>query len=212
VTGIDQIVAASLPHTKTSEARLMAWIEACASINAYGPEGDVVECGVWRGGNIIAARKILSGRVCWLYDTFNGMTAPSVEDGSKAQWLYDEKKKAGRPFSACSRSDMEEAFRVAGILDHRFLRIVPGDVLETLKNASNLPEKIALLRLDTDWYASTKFELDVLYPRLAPGGTLIIDDYGHWLGARRAVDEYFDGRVEIKSIDYTAIRITKPWQ
>ena len=54
-----------------------------------------------------------------------------------------------------------------------------------------VPEQIAILRLDTDWYESTKTELEVLYPRLAPGGICILDDYGHWQGARQAVDEYF---------------------
>jgi len=69
------------------------------------------------------------------------------------------------------------------------IHFVEGLVEETLP--AEAPEEIALLRLDTDWYSSTKHELEQLYPRLAPGGVLILDDYGHWQGARRAVDEYF---------------------
>jgi hypothetical protein len=68
------------------------------------------------------------------------------------------------------------------------------------------PEKLAILRLDTDWYSSTKHELETLYPRLAEGGVLIVDDYGHYEGARRAVDEYFaetGQRVLLSRIDYT---------
>lgn len=69
------------------------------------------------------------------------------------------------------------------------LEFVIGPVEETL--ITKVPERIALLRLDTDWYESTRAELEYLYPRLVVGGVLIVDDYGHWKGARKAVDEYF---------------------
>ena len=69
--------------------------------------------------------------------------------------------------------------------------IFKGDVLSTLAVPDNLPLKIAVLRLDTDWYESTRMELETLYPRLSVDGVIMIDDYGHWTGARRAVDEYF---------------------
>jgi hypothetical protein len=68
------------------------------------------------------------------------------------------------------------------------VRFVVGRVEDTLPDQA--PESIALLRLDTDWYASTRHELVHLFPRLAVGGVLLIDDYGHWQGARQAVDEY----------------------
>ena len=71
---------------------------------------------------------------------------------------------------------------------------IKGDVCETLKSPQNIPEKISVLRLDTDWYESTKAELEELYPKLSNGGVLIIDDYGHWQGARKAVDEYFSSQ------------------
>ena len=70
------------------------------------------------------------------------------------------------------------------------IHFIKGDVAETLENNSNIPNKISLLRLDTDWYESTKKELEVLFPRLVSGGVCIVDDYGHWNGARKAVDEY----------------------
>lgn len=69
--------------------------------------------------------------------------------------------------------------------------LIEGDVLETLVKTQNIPGKISVLRLDTDWYESTKKELEVLYPKLAVGGVLMIDDYGYWGGAKKAVDEYF---------------------
>jgi O-methyltransferase len=74
------------------------------------------------------------------------------------------------------------------------------------------PERIALLRLDTDWYASTKHELEQLYPRLAEGGVLIVDDYGHYEGARRAVDEYFRAAGEpvlLNRIDFSGRLVIK---
>jgi O-methyltransferase len=84
------------------------------------------------------------------------------------------------------------------------LHFVRGPVEQTLPE--HAPERLALLRLDTDWYESTRHELEHLYPRLADGGVLIVDDYGHWEGARRAVDEYFDGRAApllLSRVDYT---------
>lgn len=84
------------------------------------------------------------------------------------------------------------------------MHFIKGKVEDTLRDERNLPEKIAVLRLDTDWYESTKVELEVLYPRLRPGGVLIIDDYGYWQGARKAVDEYFADRpVLLHRIDHT---------
>ena len=70
-------------------------------------------------------------------------------------------------------------------------KFIEGDILKTLLNKSNVPDKISVLRLDTDWYESTKIELEVLYPKLQKGGVILIDDYGHWGGCKKAVDEYF---------------------
>src|ERR1051325_10354963 len=86
-----------------------------------------------------------------------------------------------------------------------------GTVEETIP--AQAPERIALLRLDTDWYESTRHELVHLYPRLVPGGVLIIDDYGHWEGARKAVDEYIaqnNLRLFLNRIDYAGRLAIKP--
>jgi hypothetical protein len=72
------------------------------------------------------------------------------------------------------------------------VNFVVGKVEQTLNLRSNIPDAIALLRLDTDWYESTKVELETLYDKLSPGGILLIDDYGYWDGTRRAVDEFFN--------------------
>ncbi len=198
--------------SKSSKARLGAMAQAVLRIDAEAIAGDIVECGVWMGGNIILARKLSPERTCWLYDTFTGMTEPGDFDikrsGARAKDRYAGKQ--GK-WEAASIEEVREALRSTETLDDKRLRFIQGCVEETLRDEDNLPRSIALLRLDTDWYASTKMELEVLYPRLAPGGTLIVDDYGHWQGARKAVDDYFgkDGPTK-NQIDYTAIMITKP--
>src|SRR5262249_25761216 len=88
------------------------------------------------------------------------------------------------------------------------VHLVKGKVEETIPGAA--PAQIAVLRLDTDWYESTRHELEHLYPRLAPGGVLIIDDYGYWAGARKAVDEYFQGSLFLSRIDGTGRIAIKP--
>jgi hypothetical protein len=191
------------PYTKSSPERLTAMARACEQIDAEGVPGDVVECGVWRGGNIILARFYCPDRMCWLFDTFEGMANRSEWDVSRSGIMVGVGK------SAVSVEDVTENLRITGTFDSRKLRFVKGMVEDTLRDAGNLPERIALLRLDTDWYHSTKIELEVLWPRLAPGGIMIVDDYGHWRGAKKAVDEYFDGKVLFTTIDYTAVMTVK---
>jgi hypothetical protein len=87
------------------------------------------------------------------------------------------------------------------------IKLVKGDVLETLKY--EVPKKISILRLDTDYYESTKVELEVLYPLLQSGGVLIIDDYGHYKGCKKAVDEYFDNKTWLHYVDYSCRYVIK---
>lgn len=212
---IEDLVRSIEGYTLTGPERCRAMVRALEKINRDGTVGDIVECGVWRGGNIMLARKVCPDRVCWLYDTFSGMTRPGPEDtrqsGARASDEFARRKAAGEVWCFADLSDVETGLMDAGVFDRTKLRFVIGDVLTTLAVKSNLPGKIALLRLDTDWYASTRLELEMLYPRLSAGGVLIVDDYGHWLGARRAFDEYFAARpVTFEWIDYTAIMVIKP--
>lgn len=173
-------------------------------LNAEIP-GAIVECGVWRGGCMMLAAHRLKRRGAerdiWLYDTFAGMTEPGDEDAktmmgadgkpvvvaAKQMWTEDYRSN-GREWCFADREDVETNLRSTGYSMDR-IRMVEGDVAETLR--ISVPEKIAVLRLDTDWYASTKLELEVLYPRLQRGGVLILDDYGGWHGQRKATDEFF---------------------
>jgi O-methyltransferase len=166
--------------------------------------GAFVECGVWKGGAVLAMLLALqqegrADRDVYLFDTFEGMTEPSPEDRSAfeapALETWREARDAGgRAWpevfgpQAFGEDHVRETLSASGYPAER-LRFVRGRVEDTLPGRA--PERIALLRLDTDWYESTRHELEHLYPRLCDGGVLIIDDYGHWEGARRAVDEYF---------------------
>lgn len=197
------------PYTMTSPAARAAMAAAVRKADTEKTPGDIVECGVWRGGNIILARLLSPARTCWLYDTFAGMTEPGPLDvshkGKVALEGYHRRREAGVGWCAASLDEVKAALAETHTFDEGRLRFIVGDVTETLRIPANLPERIAVLRLDTDWHASTRTELEVLWPRLQRGGTLIIDDYGHWKGCREAVDAFFAAkRQPLWKIDYTA--------
>ena len=197
-----------------SDLRLYATLLACKHVVAAGIPGDFVECGVWRGGHAMLAQGLFkrteAPRKVYLYDTFGGMTAPSFEDvtysGAAARDAFLSKQRGDHnAWCFASLDEVRGHFRAAGLLNDNVV-FVKGDVAETLRDIRSLPEQIAVLRLDTDWYDSTRLELEILYPRLVAGGVLIIDDYGHWGGCQKAVDEYFQHRNDrpmLQYVDYT---------
>ena len=201
-------------YTMTSPERVHALIEAVKYVVAKRIEGALIECGVWRGGSAMAIALTLqelgnTQRELYLYDTFSGMSSPSDVDvslgGKRAQEVFSETK-ISEETSNWSRCSLEEARdNVFGTgYPKEKVHFVKGKVEDTIPRT--IPEKIALLRLDTDWYESTKHELTHLFPRLSPYGVIIIDDYGHWQGARKAVDEYIsenDLHILLNRIDYT---------
>lgn len=197
------VIASLQAYTMTSATRLWSLMQAVRYIEREGIRGDFVECGVWRGGSVMAMATTLIqldvfDRELWLFDTFEGMTQPTDRDieavtGTTAEALL----------SSTDVADGDNVWCVAGIEDVRKnvsstgypidrCTFIKGDVAKTLQET--IPEEIALLRLDTDWYESTKASLVRLFPRLVVGGICILDDYGHWQGARDAVDEYFAER------------------
>ena len=221
-----QIIGAALPQTMTGVPRLQALVDAVRYCEARGIEGDFVECGVWRGGSVLAMIGTLQQlgrphRAIHLYDTFEGMTEPTEHDTSSVDppALEDWEAARGRgdhPWGelfgpdVLDERDVRERVLGTGYPADR-LHFVRGRVEDTIPG--HAPQDIALLRLDTDWYESTRHELIHLYPRLKPGGVLIIDDYGHWEGARRAVDEYFAAHPPaplLVRIDYTGRIAVKP--
>ena len=203
------------PYTMTSPERIAALKDAVQYIINSGISGDIVECGVWKGGSMMAVALTLQAlgarRHLHLFDTFEGMTAPTAVDRNIEGELAATTMVAKQGVWARSPIDeVKDAMRSTGY-DERLINYVKGPVEDTLPR--HAPPSIALLRLDTDWYESTKHELRHLFPRLNVGGVLIVDDYGHWEGARKAVDEYIaENRLPLllQRIDYTARICVRP--
>ncbi len=206
------VIETVTPFTMTSPERILAFRDALRHVCRHTIPGDIVECGVWRGGSMMAAAITLLAvgqrRPLWLYDTFEGMSPPAdtdrdVHGTDAATLLAAEDRRTGDTWCYSPLEDVTANVLATGY-PADLVRFVQGRVEETIP--AHAPEQIAVLRLDTDWYESTRHELEHLYPRLAVGGVLIIDDYGHWEGARRAVDEYIEStgvRLLLSRIDYT---------
>jgi O-methyltransferase len=203
------------PYTMTSVERMYGLYSSVNYILSKGIEGDFVECGVWRGGCAMLVAKMLSNRnlfnrKIFLYDTFEGMSQPTDSDlsinGEEANSLFETivNEKGESTWCLADLDDVRNNLKITNFPDSNLV-FVKGKVEDTLP--SNVPEgKIAILRLDTDWYESTKHELNILFPMLSENGVLIIDDYGHWQGCRKAVDEYIKENnlpLLLNRIDYT---------
>ncbi len=203
------------PYTLVSIERAYALYQSVAYILKNRIPGDFVECGVWRGGSCmqLALQLIQSGaldRTIWMYDTFKGMTKPGPEDGEaeKREWAAREITPGHSDWCLSGLDEVRKNMFATGYPAGQ-IRFVEGPVEDTIPG--NCPASIALLRLDTDWYASTLHELTQLYPLLQTGGVLLIDDYGAWEGAQKATDEYFgqQDNIYLHRIDYTGRLLIK---
>lgn len=216
------IYAAAKPYTLTSLERMHGLYKAVEHVIADGVPGDFVECGVWKGGSaMVAALSLLhfrdATRTLWLYDTYEGMTDPGVHDvqydNLTAPQRHAKDGVLERGWGALANAGEEEVRANLALTRYPAdrLRFVRGKVEETLPHTK--PTQISILRLDTDWYESTKVEMELLFPLLSPGGIIILDDYGHWKGSRKAVDEYFAARklnVYLSRLDYACRVGVKP--
>jgi O-methyltransferase len=193
-------------RTMTDQNRLHNLIIAIRHVVNKPINGAIIECGVWRGGSMMAAALTLlelgdESRDLYLFDTYSGMTNPIEKDkdysGRSAESQMLSSKKVSGEYTSdvkakASLPDVIEGMESTGYPKSK-IKYVSGDVCQTLF-ATELPTQIALLRLDTDWYESTKVELEVLWNRVTTGGIVILDDYDHWEGAKIAVDEFFADR------------------
>lgn len=195
----EEIYQQCQPYTMTPKERMYALYKATEYLVKAKINGDFVECGVWRGGSamVVALTLLKMGdkkRKIYLYDTFTGMDKPTKNDfvlseKTKAIDEWQEKQKNG--YNQWCFSGLEEVKKnmlTTGYPLKNFV-FVKGKVEDTIPQTT--AAKIALLRLDTDWYTSTRHELIHLFPRLVNRGILLIDDYGYWAGSKKAVDEYF---------------------
>lgn len=208
-------------YTMTSTERMFSLYQAIEYISKNNIPGEIVECGVWRGGSAMVCAYALqklrdTKRRIFLYDTYRGMTEPDNRDrtvlgNTSAHDIWEKSQQEnGNAWCYASIEDVQKnLFRTK--YPKRKLAFIEGKVEETIPKI--MPKHIALLRLDTDWYGSTYHELTYLYPRLVPGGVLVIDDYGHWKGVRRAVDDYFRKHkisILLNRVDYAGRTAIKP--
>ena len=215
-----QLINLIKKYSMTTEIRMYNLLQSLRQIKYKNIPGDYVECGVWKGGNIMLIKKFLENenienKKIYAFDTFEGMPDPDKNDFDLAKnvsasaLLNNDKDKTSNLWGFCSLEDVKKNL-TKNLKDTHNIYFIKGRVEETLNVKENIPEKISLLRLDTDWYSSTKKELEVLYEKVSPGGVIIIDDYGHWGGAKKAVDEFFkDKYVWMHYVDYACRLIIK---
>jgi hypothetical protein len=189
-------------YTMTSPERMYSLYKAVKYVVKAKLEGDFVECGVWKGGSAMVIAHTLktlgiTDREIFLYDTYEGMSEPSEHDmknstgdGDHVRKYWEENQAEGvNKWCYSALDEVRNNLESTGYpINH--IHTIKGKVEDTIPDT--IPKKISLLRLDTDWYESTKHELIYLYPILSDKGVLIIDDYGSWAGAKKAVDEYFE--------------------
>jgi len=194
-------------ETMIGLARLRNLRECIGDVIRSGIPGDLLEAGVWRGGATIFMRAALNAygdrkRLVWVTDSFQGLPPPNPDrypaDAGDQHWTWSD-------VLAVPLEQVQANFQRFGLLDDQ-VRFLPGWFQDTLPNAPI--DRLAVLRLDGDMYESTKVALDALYPKLSPGGYLILDDYNHVPGCKKAVDDY---RAEhkihepIREIDWTGV-------
>ena len=201
-----------------SKDRFLTLYQSISYVLNNDIKGDFVECGIFKGGSAMMMAFLLTDKLyshknkkIWMYDTFEGMANPSLYDENIDNQNailelnnIQKKENANDIWAYSTLSYVKKNLEKTKINENKLVYI-KGLVEETLHKKK--PESIALLRLDTDFYQSTKIELEKLYPLLSKGGILIVDDYGHWKGCKKAVDEYFLNKKNIffQQIDYSGI-------
>jgi hypothetical protein len=195
------------PYTMCGNARLRQLYLAVHYVYAHNVIGDVVECGTARGGSAclmgLTLKQLHARRLLWVFDTFEGIPAPTKDDPDF---------EIAKLYTGSFRGSLDEVNRLFQSHDiSGQCRLIKGRFQETLPGCNI--QKIALLHIDGDWYESVKTCLDHLYDRVSPGGIIQIDDYGHWKGARKAVDEFLGKRSinpHLRWVDYTGRQMIKP--
>jgi O-methyltransferase len=193
------------PYTLVSPERVRNLCRLARRIERERVPGDVIECGVCNGGTAAllassATRSHLK-RTVWLLDSFQGMPDITPEDGVGFGGRSAESH-VGQEVGSIDR--VRDVLRQVGA-DMSRVRIIPGWFQDTF--ASVTATQIAILNIDADWYRSVKLCLETFYDRVVTGGFVSFDDYGHWPGCRKAVDEFFEIRklpYKLIQVDYTA--------
>jgi len=168
------------PYTLCTPDRLENLTVLCEYLNRNQIPGDIVECGTYKGGSAaILSKNMGEGRHLWLYDSFQGLPPTHEKDGEDAKnWIGE---------CVGTIPDLKAVMNAVGTSETAYT-IKPGWFETTFQQ--ELPEKIALLRCDADWYDSVLLVLETFYPRVSPGGCIVLDDFGYWEGCREAFYEF----------------------
>jgi DNA-binding transcriptional MerR regulator len=214
-----KIMSITSKLTMTPIIRQYALLNLLDYIFRKNIKGDLVECGVWLGGNLIIfdqlKKKYNSKKKIYGYDTFAGMPKPTVNDKDmQKKQFFETYKDLNQRYYSAKKLNLLEVKKNLDLnkVNLKQIKLFKGRVEDTLVKKENLPNKISLLRLDTDWFESTKVSLNQLYPKLVKGGVLIIDDYGWNLGCKKATDNYFKrkkNKISFFRIDHEAVFLIK---
>ena len=204
----------------TSQPNKWSLLQSLKHVKDNKIDGDIVETGVFKGANLILINNFLNkfhiNKKIFAYDTYSGQSDPTDLDydikGTSMKKKFSDYKKQNITPVFCALDDVKDNIKKYSNNNLDKITFIKGKVEDTLIVEKNLPSKISILRLDTDFYESVKTSLEILYPRLVSGGVLIIDDYGHFKGAKIAVDNFFKDKKSIwmHRVDYTCRLILKP--
>ena len=183
------------PYTMLSRKRLSTLYDLAGRCDQERIAGAFVECGVWKGGSAAVLCKRAGVRPVWLFDSFQGCPEPTAED---VNWRG---RRGAKGEARGALQDVLEILRTLRTGDQA--KIVIGYFAETVRREADQIGAISLLHLDADWYESTKTCLEHLYPLVAPGGFVVVDDYGHWWGCQKAMDEYLAARGESPNVNWS---------
>jgi O-methyltransferase len=207
-------------YSMTGYARLASVHDLAMEVEGKGIPGAFVECGVWKGGSIglmaLVSKETGSNRKIVLFDSFEGLPEPTEEDGKIAK-RYADGRSDGRlqTIDQCvgPLETVKELFFEKLRIDESLVDIRKGWFQETVPGSGPSLGPIALLRLDGDWYGSTKVCLEGLYGQVVQGGYVVLDDYGYWEGCRKATDEFMSEqgiKAELVRVDDSCHFFRKP--
>ncbi|BAS56440.1 MULTISPECIES: TylF/MycF/NovP-related O-methyltransferase [Leptolyngbya] len=169
------------PYTLCTSDRLTNLAALCEYLNLNQIDGDFVECGTYKGGSAAVISTFLEDRHLWLYDSFAGMPPTTAKDGDDAKVWVGE--------CVGTIEDLKTILHTVGT-DEQSYTIRKGWFETTFQ--AELPEKVALLHCDADWYDSVTLVLETFYPRIVTGGCIVLDDFGYWEGCREAFYDFCD--------------------
>ncbi len=181
-----------------SKLNLWSILQSIKYISYNKIPGDIVECGIYNGNTLSLLGKLINkynlDKKIWGYDTFeqgflkNSYSEFDIDFKNKKVALENDNTRYFTVSEVISNINQQDSF------DPNKYFLIKGDIIKTLDDKKNIPNKISFLRMDTDIYATTKKQLEILYPKLSIGGILHIDDYGLSPGAKKAVNEYFENQ------------------